>query len=75
MRSFGFFRRSSRNDPVRLSDPHPVTDYGDDVTSGVAARDGFTVLSRANPQSQGNPPPVAGAEGPAYQGPDSSFEQ
>ena len=72
---FGFGRPSSRNDPVRLADPHPVTNYGDDVTSGNAGRDGYTVLSRANPAMAGHPPSVAGSEGRAYQGPDMSFEE
>ena len=72
---FLFGRRSTRNDPVRLVDPRPLTDYGDDVQTGDAGRDGFTVLSKADPQAQGSPPPVNGVIGPAYQGPDGSFEQ
>ena len=67
--------RHTRNDPVRLVDPHPVADYGNDVEKGHAALDGFTVLSKANPDAQGSPPPVSGVIGPAYQGPDESFEQ
>lgn len=70
-----FFGSHRRNDPVKLSDPHPVTDYGNDLESGDAGRDGFTVLARANPDAQGRMPPVSGATGPAYQGPDSSFEE
>jgi hypothetical protein len=69
-----FFGNAKRNDPVKLVDPRPVEKYGDDVT-GDAARDGFTVLSKANPRAQGSPPPVPGVIGPAYFGPDQSFEQ
>lgn len=76
MRGFGvFFGTAKRNDPVRLVDPHPVLDYGNDVETGNAGLDGFTTLSRASAQAQGSPPPVPGVIGPAYQGPDSSFEQ
>ena len=77
MRGLGmFFGTARRNDPVRLVNPRPIEDYGTkDLHSGDAGRDGYTVLSQANPSSQGNPPPVAGVVGPAYQGPDNSFEQ
>ena len=76
MRSLGlFFGRATRNDPVKLVDPRPLADYGDDVEKGNACRDGFTVISRASATAQGSPPPVNGAIGPAYQGPDQSFEQ
>lgn len=70
-----FFGSAKRNDPVKLVNPRPLTDYGNDVCSGDAAKDGFTVLSRANPRAQGSPPPVDGVIGPAFQGPDQSFEQ
>jgi len=77
MRGIGlFFGRSSRNDPIKLDDPHPIADYGTkDLCSGDAGKDGYTVLSRANPNAQGDPPPVKGTAGRAYQGPDQSFEQ
>lgn len=77
MRGFGmFFGTSRRNDPIRLEDPRPITDYGTkDIDSGDAGRDGYTVLSRADPNAQGNPPPVKGTLGRAYWGPDQSFEQ
>lgn len=77
MRGLGIFIGSaSRNDPIKLDDPNPIANYGThDLCSGDAGRDGFTVLSRANPNAQGNPPPVKGVAGRAYQGPDSSFEQ
>jgi hypothetical protein len=76
MRSLGlFFGNAKRNDPLKLEDPHPVTDYGDSIQTGDAGKDGFTVLSKASAQAQGSPPPVSGTIGPAYQGPDSSFEQ
>ena len=77
MRGYGFFfGGAKRNQPVLLENPHPVADYGTrDVESGNAGLDGFTVLSRANPNAQGNPPAVKGTIGPVYSGPDQSFEQ
>jgi hypothetical protein len=76
MRGLGmFFGVAKRNDPVKLVDPRPLIDYGDDVTCGDAGLDGYTVLSRAHPNAQGSPPPVNGVIGQAYQGPDQSFEQ
>lgn len=77
MRGLGLFLGvARRNDPVKLENPHPVTDYGiKSLESGDAGRDGYTVLSKASPNAQGNPPPVKGVVGPAYQGPDQSFEQ
>lgn len=78
MRGFGMFfgGPARRNQPLKLIDKHPVTDYGTkSLESGNAGLDGFTVLSRANPDAQGNPPRVAGTDGPVYQGPDQSFEQ
>lgn len=75
MRGF-FFGSARRNQPVRLENPRPVTNYGTkDLESGNAGLDGFSVLSRANPNAQGNPPPVKGTVGPVFQGPDQSFEQ
>jgi hypothetical protein len=76
MRGLGmFFGTQKRNDPVKLVDPRPLTDYGNDVEKGDACLDGFTVLSKASATSQGSSPPVKGVVGPAYQGPDQSFEQ
>lgn len=77
MRGLGlFFGSNRRNDPVKLEDPRPVADYGTaSLESGNAGLDGFTVLSRANPDAQGNPPPVKGVVGAVYRGPDQSFEQ
>lgn len=76
MRGLGlFFGIVKRNVPIRLEDPHPVKDLGDDVQTGNAGLDGFTVLSKANPNAQGDPPPVKGTLGRAYMGPDESFEQ
>lgn len=73
---YSFFGSGRRNDPVKVENPHPVTDYGThSLESGNAGLDGFTVLSRANPNAQGNPPPVKGVVGPVYNGPDQSFEQ
>lgn len=76
MRGIGlFFGSAKRNDPVKLNDPRPILDYGNDVKTGNAGLDGFTVLSQANPDAQGSPPPVDGTVGPTYFGPDQSFEQ
>ena len=71
-----FFGAAKRNGLVRLEDPHHVEDYGTkSEESGNAGLDGFTVLSRANPNAQGSPPPVKGVGGPIHSGPDQSFEQ
>jgi hypothetical protein len=71
-----FLGTARRNDPVKLEDPRPIKDYGiKSIESGDAGLDGYTVLSKARPDAQGNPPPVKGVIGPAYQGPDNSFEQ
>lgn len=76
MRGMGlFFGVVKRNQPVQLADPRPLINYGDDVCTGDAGRDGFTVLSRADPTYAGTPPLVAGALGQARQGPDNSWEQ
>lgn len=75
MRGFGFFGTAKRNDPIKLVDPHPLENYGNDVEKGHAGLDGFTALSKANPRAQGSPPPVTGTIGPVYDGPDQSFEQ
>lgn len=78
MRGFfgGFFGGAKRNGLLRLEDPHPIENYGTKCCeSGDAGRDGYTVLSRANPDAQGNPPPVKGVVGPIHSGPDQSFEQ
>lgn len=74
---FGFYFGSARrNQPVQLENPHPVADHGRaSIESGNAGLDGFSVLSRANPDAQGSPPPVKGVVGPVYMGPDNSFEQ
>lgn len=76
MRGMGLFYGSNkRNQPVKLVDPRPIADYGTaSLESGDAGKDGFTLLSRADPNRQGSPPPVAGTEGPVYWGPDQSFE-
>jgi hypothetical protein len=76
MRGFGYFGGHRRNDPIKLENPHPVFDYGSsDVYSGDVGKDGYERLSLANPNAQGNPPPVKGTVGQVYQGPDQSFEQ
>ncbi len=70
-----FWYSNRRNDGYKLSDPHPLIDYGDDVCKGNAGLDGFSVLSRASPTAQGNPPSVAGTLGRAFMGPSQDFEQ
>lgn len=78
MRGLGFFLggRATRNDPVRLVDPRPIANYGThDLETGNAGLDGYTTLSRAQPDAQGTPPHVSGVIGPSYRGPDQSFEQ
>ena len=77
MRGFGFYYGSAkRNQPVKLSDPQPVPDHGRTaIESGDAGRDGFTVLSRAEKDCQGQAPVVAGDLGPVYLGPSQDFEQ
>lgn len=72
---FLFGRRDSRNDPIRLEDPRPIERYSDDLETGDAGRDGMTVLSKADPQAQGSPPPVNGVVGRSFRGPDQSFEE
>lgn len=76
MRFGGFFNVERRNNPVKLVDRRPVQVETDRVTTGDAAQDGYTVLSRASPDRQGTPPPVAGQDPIGnHQGPDNSFEQ
>jgi len=65
-----------RNNPVKLQDPRPVERLQDHTHTGDAGKDGFSVLSRANPLREGTPPPVAGQDPMGnHQGPDMSFEQ
>ena len=75
--AFRFFGLgTARNDPVRLVDPHPIPNYGThDEHSGSVPRDGYELLSKADPRRQGAPPPVDGTVGPTFRGPDESFEQ
>ena len=74
MRGLGlFFGSKSRNDPVRLENPHPLPVYANIQETGDAGKDGFTILSKANPDYAGKPPLVGGT--PTYRGPDNSFEQ
>ena len=76
MRGLGlFFGHKSRNDPVKLNDPRPIPRYEDPQHSGNAALDGYSLLSRADPDRQGSPPQVAGQEGTMNLGPAEDFEQ
>jgi hypothetical protein len=75
MRGMGlFFGVVRRNANYLLEDPRPIARLGDDQHTGDAGRDGYTLLSRADPAAQGNPPSVSGTLGRAHQGPDQSFE-
>ena len=75
MRGLGiFFGSNRRNDPIELEVMNPLERYAPAET-GNAGIDGYSVISRARSNAQGNPPPVKGVVGPAYQGPDQSFEQ
>lgn len=73
MRGFGFFfGNHKRNDPYRLSPKNPrPTD--ESLATGDAGKDGYTVLSKADPDRAGSPPSVGGF--PVNRGPDHSFEQ
>ena len=77
MRGLRFnFGHPRRNDPVELVDPHPIENYGTaDYHSGKPFQDGYTLLSRADPNRAGEPPPVKGTVGAIPRGPDESFEQ
>jgi hypothetical protein len=79
MRGLGLFFpgiSAKRNDPIKLVDPNPIPDYGThDLDSGDAGKDGYTVLSRAQPNAQGVAPPVPGVVGPTYMGPAADWEQ
>jgi hypothetical protein len=77
MRGLGlFFGSNKRNSNYKLSDPHPLTDYGTgDYCSGNSFKDGYTLLSRADPDYEGSPPNVAGTICQCHRGPDQSFEQ
>lgn len=78
MRGFGFmsFGAPRRNEPVELVDPRPLPRYtAEEADSGDAALEGYTCLSRARPDEQGNPPPVPGTIGPVFQGPAMDFER
>lgn len=76
MRGLGLFfgLPVKRNVPLELESPHPVKDLGNDVRTGNAGLDGFTALSVANPNRQGDAPFVKGNLGYTYMGPDESFE-
>lgn len=74
MRGMGlFFGFAKRNIGLELEDPHPVKNLGDDVHTGNAGLDGFSVLAKAYP---GDPsPPVKGTLGRVPSGPSESWEQ
>jgi hypothetical protein len=73
MRGFGFFfGNHKRNDPYRLTPKNDGERRMSDAT-GDAGQDGYTVLSKADPDRAGSPPSVGGYS--EHQGPDQSFEQ
>lgn len=75
MRGLGLFLGSDkRNDPVELVEPRPIerTSISD---TGSPAHDGYELLSRADPNYQGDPPPISGTAGRTHRHPDFSFEQ
>lgn len=74
MRSI-FFRGPRRNGNWELENRRPIATFDDAVQTGNAGLDGFSTLSRADPNRQGDPPAVSGTVGPVHQGPDTSFEQ
>lgn len=70
-----FLGNAKRNENYLLEDPRPIPRQEDTVCCGDAGLDGFTVLSRADPNAQGSPPSVQGTVGRTFRGPDQSFEQ
>lgn len=76
MRGLGlFFGVVRRNQPLWLNDPHPVKNLGDDVHSENAGLVGFSTLSRADPNRQGDAPYVRGILGQMTESPSEDFEQ
>lgn len=77
MRGLGlFFGGARRSQPQKLENPHPVEDYGRaSIESGDAGKDGFTCLSRANPDDAGHRPSIPGGARPTYWYSGESFEQ
>lgn len=75
MRLGMFWGSPKRNENYILEDPRPIERQPSTIESGNAGLDGFTVLSRADPDAQGSPPSVQGTVGRTHRGPDSSFEQ
>jgi hypothetical protein len=70
-----FFGTDRRNRGYRLENPRPKPRYENDTYTGDMERDGYELLSRADPERMGRPPHVAGTEGDNYPGPDQSFER
>lgn len=69
-----FLGSKRRNDPLKVvGDPHPVPRYPDTVHRGNVPLDGYKLLSRADPNYQGQPPYIGVR--PVHAGPDDSFEQ
>lgn len=69
-----FFGSASRNDPIKLTPGHPPQRFYQ-LETGNAGLDGYSVLTKADPERAGRLPPASGTEGQTYRGPDQSFEQ
>lgn len=78
MRGIGLFYSGhvKRNERLKLQDLHPIADYGRrSLETGDAGKDGYTILSRAEPDRQGAAPPIPGGTSPLYWGPAADWEQ
>lgn len=76
MRGLGLFLGMvRRNENFVLENPRPHPRYEDNVFTGTPRRDGYTLLSRADPHRQGSPPDVKGTIGLTFRGPSQDFEQ
>lgn len=71
----GSYGGVKRNDPTRLIPTNPRPKFAERCDTGNAGADGYTVISRADPNYAGRLPPVPGTDGQTHQGPDNSFEQ
>lgn len=79
MRGLGLFMGwgPRRNQPYKLKKPSPDYPYPQEaqLDTGNAGADGYTVLSRADPNYAGRMPNGPGVEYQDHLGPDESFEQ
>lgn len=68
----GFYGEPKRNEPVAVRPANPLPDNAKSSDTGNAGRDGYTVLSRANPYTKVRPS-ISGHPEPL--GPDMAQEQ